>query len=122
MSDVPFRRHRLITPGYHRERPRYRPSTLVPSSRRSDAAPPLTTTTPSDKWPGLFGRTTPTTRIRSRTTPSSSSRSEEHTSELQSLMRTSYAGFCLKKKYPTTNASHNDNPETRHHNKEVARN
>src|SRR3546814_6670227 len=29
-------------------------------------------------------------------------RSEEHTSELQSLMRISYAGFCLKKKnYPT---------------------
>src|SRR3546814_4776451 len=27
-----------------------------------------------------------------------SSRSEEHTSELQSLMRTSYAVFCLKKK------------------------
>src|SRR3546814_1683848 len=26
------------------------------------------------------------------------SRSEEHTSELQSLMRSSYAGFCLKKK------------------------
>src|SRR3546814_16136008 len=25
-------------------------------------------------------------------------RSEEHTSELQSLMRRSYAGFCLKKK------------------------
>src|SRR3546814_1680763 len=28
----------------------------------------------------------------------STSRSEEHTSELQSLMRISYAGFCLKKK------------------------
>src|SRR3546814_2280339 len=28
----------------------------------------------------------------------SSDRSEEHTSELQSLMRISYAGFCLKKK------------------------
>src|SRR3546814_6736598 len=28
----------------------------------------------------------------------SKSRSEEHTSELQSLMRTSYAVFCLKKK------------------------
>src|SRR3546814_3498236 len=27
-----------------------------------------------------------------------SGRSEEHTSELQSLMRISYAGFCLKKK------------------------
>src|SRR3546814_991187 len=33
------------------------------------------------------------------------SRSEEHTSELQSLMRTSYAVFCLtKKKTQTTNA------------------
>src|SRR3546814_1067328 len=29
----------------------------------------------------------------------SSSRSEEHTSELQSLMRISYAVFCLKKKH-----------------------
>src|SRR3546814_9800594 len=29
-------------------------------------------------------------------------RSEEHTSELQSLMRISYAVFCLKKKTPTT--------------------
>src|SRR3546814_9823735 len=30
-------------------------------------------------------------------------RSEEHTSELQSLMRTSYAVFCLKKKTKTSN-------------------
>src|SRR3546814_9121826 len=30
-------------------------------------------------------------------------RSEEHTSELQSLMRISYAVFCLKKKKPITN-------------------
>src|SRR3546814_4809111 len=30
-------------------------------------------------------------------------RSEEHTSELQSLMRISYAVFCLKKKNKTTN-------------------
>src|SRR3546814_11087942 len=30
------------------------------------------------------------------------SRSEEHTSELQSLMRISYAVFCLKKKTNTT--------------------
>src|SRR3546814_5427834 len=35
-------------------------------------------------------------------------RSEEHTSELQSLMRISYAVFCLKK----TNTS---NHQTRHH-------
>src|SRR3546814_2152764 len=36
-----------------------------------------------------------TARVRSRTP---SLRSEEHTSELQSLMRTSYAVFCLNKK------------------------
>src|SRR3546814_5662459 len=33
-------------------------------------------------------------------------RSEEHTSELQSLMRISYAVFCLKKKTKTTHLSH----------------
>src|SRR3546814_9210424 len=38
--------------------------------------------------------------------PTSAMRSEEHTSELQSLMRISYAGFCLNKKkiqYNTSN-------------------
>src|SRR3546814_9829083 len=34
------------------------------------------------------------------------SRSEEHTSELQSLMRISYAVFCLKKKKNTQNHKH----------------
>src|SRR3546814_2965312 len=33
-------------------------------------------------------------------------RSEEHTSELQSLMRISYAVFCLKKKHNTSYNSH----------------
>src|SRR3546814_5192690 len=33
-------------------------------------------------------------------------RSEEHTSELQSLMRISYAVFCLKKKTTITNNTH----------------
>src|SRR3546814_5884663 len=36
--------------------------------------------------------------IRDKTSCQGSSRSEEHMSELQSLMRTSYAVFCLKKK------------------------
>src|SRR3546814_10322418 len=35
-------------------------------------------------------------------------RSEEHTSELQSLMRISYAVFCLKKKKNTQNTSIDD--------------
>src|SRR3546814_1341290 len=41
---------------------------------------------------------------------SSQTRSEEHTSELQSLMRISYAVFCLKKKTYT----HNRNNIERH--------
>src|SRR3546814_1346240 len=36
-------------------------------------------------------------------------RSEEHTSELQSLMRISYAVFCLKKKKTTHNQTNNIN-------------
>src|SRR3546814_3537701 len=42
----------------------------------------------------------------------SRSRSEEHTSELQSLMRISYAVFCLQK---TTIAVQNNQPPTRIH-------
>src|SRR3546814_6721189 len=43
------------------------------------------------------------------------SRSEEHTSELQSLMRISYAVFCLKKKKQTTTISeHIDLHRLRH--------
>src|SRR3546814_8141831 len=41
-------------------------------------------------------------------------RSEEHTSELQSLMRISYAAFCLKKKHKTITLKLNYNPTTRH--------
>src|SRR3546814_5116889 len=47
----------------------------------------------------------PSARVRTESSPLSgrktrrhTSRSEEHTSELQSLMRISYAVFCLKKK------------------------
>src|SRR3546814_2083916 len=51
--------------------------------------------------PRLFGR-----RIaaddRGRGRDRAFGRSEEHTSELQSLMRISYAVFCLKKKTTTT--------------------
>src|SRR3546814_1117496 len=52
--------------------------------------------------PGL-GRTpiAPATTRRGRGPHRMASRSEEHTSELQSLMRISYAVFCLKKKNTT---------------------
>src|SRR3546814_1200045 len=42
-------------------------------------------------------------------------RSEEHTSELQSLMRISYAVFCLKKKKTTKNKKE----EIQHHNQYI---
>src|SRR3546814_7327521 len=38
------------------------------------------------------------TCVTARSGPDLSTRSEEHTSEIQSLMRTSYADFCLNKK------------------------
>src|SRR3546814_7845022 len=44
------------------------------------------------------------------------SRSEEHTSELQSLMRISYAVFCLKKNSPhTTNQEHRQQHDSNKH-------
>src|SRR3546814_5906788 len=45
----------------------------------------------------------PIERDRVAALPDLHARSEEHTSELQSLMRTSYAVFCLKKKNTTKN-------------------
>src|SRR3546814_10004713 len=57
--------------------------------------------------------------------PSNAARSEEHTSELQSLMRISYAVFCLKKKKLSnepkpikttkTNVTHSTQYHTVHH-------
>src|SRR3546814_6780777 len=44
--------------------------------------------------------------IEARYNQAASDRSEEHTSELQSLMRISYAVFCLKKKKYKTNINH----------------
>src|SRR3546814_8763084 len=51
--------------------------------------------------------TCPSPRLIRPATRSATLRSEEHTSELQSLMRISYAVFCLKKK----NQNH-DTPKT----------
>src|SRR3546814_20476984 len=67
-----------------------------PRSTRTDTLFPYTTlfrsSTGSSCWP-VAGSAFMTTRGRLI-----DSRSEEHTSELQSLMRISYAVFCLKKK------------------------
>src|SRR3546814_1093670 len=50
------------------------------------------------------------TEVQNRLKAQNSGRSEEHTSELQSLMRISYAVFCLKKKkeHTTNKDNHTD--------------
>src|SRR3546814_6711532 len=55
------------------------------------------------------GGTIETVGGRPRVLPDAPLRSEEHTSELQSLMRISYAVFCLKKK----NINNNQKQQTR---------
>src|SRR3546814_4727393 len=52
------------------------------------------------RWPGRRPSRRPT--ISRGLRPACLARSEEHTSELQSLMRISYAVFCLKKKKHAT--------------------
>src|SRR3546814_7002334 len=92
---------------------------LPPRSTRTDTLFPYTTLFRSSQWlcgavesdrrgdgqPAMFGgRDGPQRGLRSdparkRCQPGDGlPRSEEHTSELQSLMRISYAVFCLKKK------------------------
>src|SRR3546814_2331062 len=76
-----------------------------PSGRSGETRPNGHTTCHAPRWP------------RSASGPpaagSAPPRSEEHTSELQSLMRISYAVFCLKKK----NNNYTSTIKTKHHNK-----
>src|SRR3546814_2246077 len=58
--------------------------------------------------------TSPTTSTRP-----DSSRSEEHTSELQSLMRISYAVFCLKKKNHNHTTNQRDNTQVITHDRDI---
>src|SRR3546814_7670279 len=86
-------RHRLL-PGFAPRRVDQRPQRLDPPCRfrlRYRAAPQI-------------GEDRPILRA-----DHEGSRSEEHTSELQSLMRISYAVFCLKKKTKKTTSN---NPTT----------
>src|SRR3546814_8761400 len=76
-------------------------------------------------WPEWAGRVSPRSRpqyrmpgdlaflaLRPARQTSCAARSEEHTSELQSLMRISYAVFCLnKKKNQATTHNHVNNTE-----------
>src|SRR3546814_1171884 len=82
-----FQSRREDVPG-QAQRPVKFPEMLEPDERIADdeQRPPVTDDPEGSGDPALGG-----------------SRSEEHTSELQSLMRISYAVFCLKKKKKQNN-------------------
>src|SRR3546814_8662395 len=72
------------------------------SGLRPSPSRPAGTTATGESSPGKLPRSSIGTKQRSGSGGQPSRRSEEHTSELQSLMRNSYAVFCLKKKTITT--------------------
>src|SRR3546814_2136579 len=83
------------------------PYTTLFRSRQSDDQLPYIRRRPADGHRGTGRRTI----IRGRSAllgvdQRRSGRSEEHTSELQSLMRISYAVFCLKKKIKKPHHAH----------------
>src|SRR3546814_3709527 len=92
-------------PNVHpRPQPRDRPTFGAPIPAKRASTPP--TAGPAD----VRGTNTRQTCIHApNLSPAASTRtrSEEHTSELQSLMRISYAVFCLKKKKQTKTNTHN---------------
>src|SRR3546814_2688085 len=77
-----------------------------PSDARTDPPAPRPRRAARDRAvgprPAAVGRRQRRGRGRRPLVAGAAPRSEEHTSELQSLMRNSYAVFCLKKKKPTT--------------------
>src|SRR3546814_4015885 len=90
-----------------------------PRSTRTDTLFPYTTLFRSTIPPRRTARATTSAcpTARRSTTPTrrrsaSPRRSEEHTSELQSLMRISYAVFCLKKKKKQPSTQHTYHVDT----------
>src|SRR3546814_9142651 len=90
-----------------------------PRATRTDTLVPYTTlfrsTSPSSLSISDPSRLTTSNRFR-RMPQLPPSRSEEHTSELQSLMRISYAVFCLKKtkEYPAIKIDYHRHTKTQH--------
>src|SRR3546814_10858233 len=79
-------------------------TTLLRSVRRGGGRADALQCAGDDQDPERHGRSgcSDLRRHGGKGVPPARGRSEEHTSELQSLMRISYAVFCLKKKTPTT--------------------
>src|SRR3546814_10935279 len=98
-TDTLFPYTTLFRSEHHARRPRLRPGQQarhpVDGRRGADDRPPCEESDVSL----AVSLHAPTDELRSELVPLNRKyRSEEHTSELQSLMRISYAVFCLKKK------------------------
>src|SRR3546814_9273813 len=95
-------------------------TTLFRSNSAISGSPaPSMRRTSKRQWPCIIPRLRSCRSTRCTAEPRWRVRSEEHTSELQSLMRISYAVFCLKKK--TSTKSKTDRTRNRHkytHNKQ----
>src|SRR3546814_4628413 len=90
-----------------------RTDTLFPYTRSSDL--PKSGRKPGGKAGPL--KSGPKAPARAQSAPKAAAarkatRSEEHTSELQSLMRISYAVFCLKKKKKQQKRGHQSNQQS----------
>src|SRR3546814_1140955 len=70
--------------------------------KRKKLVRPTCPANPPEPQPSLQRTTSSVSSRKARRRSASARRSEEHTSELQSLMRHSYAVFCLKKKKKIT--------------------
>src|SRR3546814_3814449 len=90
----------IQSPSMLMQRSSARSITLTPFSRSHSIPPSKFTDSPTTTVPMLNCRTRPLQYQHG----ASVVRSEEHTSELQSLMRISYAVFCLKQKNLTYSA------------------
>src|SRR3546814_2560673 len=97
-----------LRPGRISKRPHGHPALPdLPAIPEPAAAPPVRFALPRLQRSHPSG---PPQVRRKPTLDSREPRSEEHTSELQSLMRISYAVFCLKKKNTHHTALHNIQP------------
>src|SRR3546814_7757717 len=81
--------------------------------RRPQKRAPVTVKYPCSTAAGAPQRTDTATSTEAKTNKAAyCMRSEEHTSELQSLMRTSYAVFCLQKKNTSITIKHTNNNQS----------
>src|SRR3546814_2127364 len=101
---------RVVDPAAQLDKDRIRFGATVELADEDDARRTVTLVgdDEADAGAGRIGWNSPLARALRGAAVGDLRRSEEHTSELQSLMRSSYAVFCLKKKtYTTSNKTYN---------------